>query len=391
MDQLRLLPDWARWASFDVVPLAFRRNGQPIWPMRGGAEGMIGGTPISELPRSSFAYCEPDDGPCHFPIKDKDGKPDEAHVRNALSRLAQSPFGDKARAAVEAAAKELGIGEPAERTETALRDGSFLVRTLPPTITYEDGESVRAADLRAEGGDSDSPGYLTGRFAVFDTWTEVRSRIEGHFMERTGEGAFRKAISEGRPPIIFQHGWDPELGTRPIAPTEDIGTDTRGGHYGGPLLKGVPELVVSGLRAGLYGSSYRFRAIRPEVNPRPKPSANNPEGIPEVTIREATLKEIGPGMFPVYKETSAIVRSETDEYLLSRFGDPEQILGLLAAQRGDLALSSGEAGDGHSTEESRTEPPPPAATTTVVPASVSDVPQRFRSRDEWLGWLSRER
>lgn len=81
------------------------------------AEGMIGGTPISQLPPSSFAYCEPGDEAvstrCHFPIRGKDGKADAAHVRNALARLSGSPFEAKARAKVEAAAKELGIGQKA--------------------------------------------------------------------------------------------------------------------------------------------------------------------------------------------------------------------------------------------------------------------------------------
>ncbi len=73
---------------------------------------------INDLPDSDFAYIEPggdkdSEGKTtprslrHFPIHDA------AHVRNALARLDQSPFGDKARAAVEAAAKKMGIGEPA--------------------------------------------------------------------------------------------------------------------------------------------------------------------------------------------------------------------------------------------------------------------------------------
>lgn len=81
------------------------------------AEGSIGGTPISELPPSSFAYCEPGDGAvsvrCHFPIRDKNGKADPAHVRNALARLSGSQFESKARPKVEAAAKECGIDMPA--------------------------------------------------------------------------------------------------------------------------------------------------------------------------------------------------------------------------------------------------------------------------------------
>ena len=71
---------------------------------------------IDDLPDSDFAYIEPggkkdSEGKTtprslrHFPIHDA------AHVRNALARLAQSPFGDKARAKVEAAARKLGIGE----------------------------------------------------------------------------------------------------------------------------------------------------------------------------------------------------------------------------------------------------------------------------------------
>jgi hypothetical protein len=82
---------------------------------------------INDLPDRSFAYVEAggtkDAGGKttprslrHFPIRDANGKPDAAHVRNALSRLPQSEFEAKARGKVEAAAKELGIGEPAQKS-----------------------------------------------------------------------------------------------------------------------------------------------------------------------------------------------------------------------------------------------------------------------------------
>src|SRR5712671_5144665 len=75
----------------------------------------------NDLPDSAFAYIESggskdDSGKTtprslrHFPIHDA------AHVRNALARLDQSPFGAKARPKVEAAAKKMGIGEPAKST-----------------------------------------------------------------------------------------------------------------------------------------------------------------------------------------------------------------------------------------------------------------------------------
>jgi hypothetical protein len=84
---------------------------------------------VNDLPDSDFAYIEPggkkdDSGKTtprslrHFPIHDA------AHVRNALARLSTSPFESKARPKVEAAARRLGIGEPAgkddmEKTEKA--------------------------------------------------------------------------------------------------------------------------------------------------------------------------------------------------------------------------------------------------------------------------------
>ena len=69
---------------------------------------------MNDLPNSAFAYIEPggekdEDGKTtprtsrHFAIHDK------AHVKNALARLSSSPFGDKAKSAVHAAAKKFGI------------------------------------------------------------------------------------------------------------------------------------------------------------------------------------------------------------------------------------------------------------------------------------------
>lgn len=101
-------------------------------PMMMKAEGTIGGTPISQLPPSSFAYCEPGDGAvstrCHFPIRDRNGKADPAHVRNAMARLSGSAFESQARPKVEAAAKELGIGM---MKATLLDDDAFRLLAIP--------------------------------------------------------------------------------------------------------------------------------------------------------------------------------------------------------------------------------------------------------------------
>jgi hypothetical protein len=84
------------------------------------------------LPDSSFAYVEPGtkkDGKTnplsnrHFPYKDKNGKPDAGHVRNALARIPQSKVSEAAKQSalkkVRAAAKKLGIGEEKSIVEDA--------------------------------------------------------------------------------------------------------------------------------------------------------------------------------------------------------------------------------------------------------------------------------
>lgn len=92
---------------------------------------------INNLPDGSFAYVEPggkkdDQGKTvprskrHFPFKNAAGKVDLPHLRNALSRAPQSPFGDKAMPKLKAAAKVAGIGEFAKKENLAFgQRGTF--------------------------------------------------------------------------------------------------------------------------------------------------------------------------------------------------------------------------------------------------------------------------
>lgn len=99
--------DHSHWnADGTLTSLGMKTFGQKSAAMSSGA--------INDLPDSDFAYIEQggkkdDSGKTtprslrHFPIHD------EAHVRNALSRAPQSPFGDKAMPAIKAAAKKFDI------------------------------------------------------------------------------------------------------------------------------------------------------------------------------------------------------------------------------------------------------------------------------------------
>lgn len=88
---------------------------------------------VNDLPDSDFAYIEPGgekdaDGKTvprslrHFPIHDA------AHVRNALSRAPQSPFGEKAMPAIKAAAKKFGIDVAEENSGYSLDHVNRILR-----------------------------------------------------------------------------------------------------------------------------------------------------------------------------------------------------------------------------------------------------------------------
>src|ERR1019366_7807151 len=109
----------------------------------------------NDLPDSDFAYIEPggtkdSSGKTvprslrHFPINDA------AHVRNALAQLAKSPFEDKARPKVEAAAKKLGIGEPGKASEAAgdASAGASLLSDLYCLISAESTEPAQLSLLQ---------------------------------------------------------------------------------------------------------------------------------------------------------------------------------------------------------------------------------------------------
>ena len=106
------------------------------------AEAELTRKAINDLPDSDFAYIEPggadEDGKTkpralrHFPIHD------DAHVRNALARAPQSPFGEKAMPKITAAAKRLKIGEVAEQQEAVEFQGKQLMGLTESIVDLEE-------------------------------------------------------------------------------------------------------------------------------------------------------------------------------------------------------------------------------------------------------------
>jgi len=172
--------------------------------------------------------------------------------------------------------------------------------------------AIRATGDDAPEGDGRT---LEVQWYLHDRWTEIDSWFEGNFMERIAPGAASKTIRENRANmrILLQHGRDPQLGDKPIAPIDFLEENDLGGFGGGELFEGLDPLVVAGLRAGVYGASFRFRVMREEINEEPEPSEFNPKGLPERTIKEMAVQEFGPVTWGAYAEASAGVRSITDE------------------------------------------------------------------------------
>lgn len=184
--------------------------------------------------------------------------------------------------------------------------------------------------LRSEASEAGRP-IMYGHFSKFGEWAEIDSLYEGHFLERVAPGAFAKTIAENQQNmrVLFHHGKD-QLGVQVLGKILALAEDEEGAAYEVELFEGVPQLVMDGLRAGVYGSSYRFQVLREDFIQRPKRSEHNPQGIPERTIREAKVREFGPTPFPAFEGATSGVRSITDEFVLDRFKrNPERAAKLI--------------------------------------------------------------
>lgn len=215
-----------------------------------------------------------------------------------------------------------------------------LVRAVPA--------QRRPMELRAAG-DGAMP-VLVVRFSPFNTWYEVSSYWEGNFVERTVRGAFAKTMAESRGSIrtLFDHGYDPQIGNKVLAPIDELREDPDTAISEGQLFDtSYNRDLLPGLEAGVYGSSFRFRVIQEQWNDDPGISEHNPKGLPERTITEVRLFEAGPVCFPANPDATAGVRCMTDQYyerLRSR--SPQQHDELLARARALRTPEIGAAASG---------------------------------------------
>lgn len=171
-------------------------------------------------------------------------------------------------------------------------------------------------ELRAAADGTESLGVMTGMFSVFDTWYEVDSYWEGKFLERTAPGTFADTINDDKPDmrVLFDHGFD-TIGNKVLGPIDLLEERDKGPYYEVPLFDtSYNRDLLPGLKAGVYGASFRMRVTGEQWDDEPKPSRHNPKGIPERTITRAKVMEFGPVTFPANPAATASVRSTTDLY-----------------------------------------------------------------------------
>jgi HK97 family phage prohead protease len=279
---------------------------------------------INDLPDSAFAYIEPggkkdDQGKTvprskrHFPIHDA------AHVRNALARAPQSPFGDKAMPKIKAAAKKMGIGEPAEKARSDMFAGPQLfVRSYPL-------EDIRILS-RAQGSEYADGRTVEAYAAVFDSESEIHDG-EGHYMEVIDRTAFNRAIEHARPQgsrtawrtgVFYNHGMTlhgtpSDRFSVPLGSPVDMRVENHGlltvTRYNNTTLA---DEILESIRSGdITGHSFTGRIIRSDPS-RPargyRPTARG--SLPKVRRLELGLREYGPTPFPAYVDAAVVgVRS----------------------------------------------------------------------------------
>jgi HK97 family phage prohead protease len=192
-----------------------------------------------------------------------------------------------------------------------------------PAAELLDMTVVRSLPNRAstEGATDGTLGRLVVNFSRFDNWYEVNSWWEGRFLERTARGAFRKTMRERGPKgsarivTLFDHGYDFYVGDKPLGRVDVLREDQDFAVLEADLFDTTyTRDLAPGLREGVYGSSFMFNVIKDEWNHDPGASDQNPEGIPERTIKEVRLFEAGPVTWPANPEATAELnacRSET--------------------------------------------------------------------------------
>lgn len=156
-----------------------------------------------------------------------------------------------------------------------------LRAAAPPPAAGDPGEEMPAG-----------PVVISGYFAVFGEWTKYYDWEHGWVDLTLKAGCFSKAISETRDRVrcVYEHGYDPQFGMRPIGTITELDQDRTGAFGTVELLDwcDLQEYLVPALTAELLGASFSGEIVAYEVD------KGDGKGRPKMTVTEMTLSEFGP-------------------------------------------------------------------------------------------------
>lgn len=256
----------------------------------------------NDLPDSAFAYIEPggttdSSGKTtprslrHFPIHDA------AHVRNALARASQSPFGEKAMGKIRTAAKKFGIhvGE-----HSAMDDAER--REMRVTSLYRD------LDRPLEFRDMGSDGKWIGGYAT--VFIPRESKNLGGFVERVAPHAFDEVRTSGWRNLDgsgvvcrYNHDSNMVLGTTE-AQTLQLAPDRIGLDY---MVK--PPEARADIRELVQRGDIRYSSFAFRVNPGGDEWGVDERNFPIRTLHSVELVDVAPVLSPGYPDSTAAVRA----------------------------------------------------------------------------------
>jgi uncharacterized protein len=269
---------------------------------------------INDLPDSAFLYIESggskDDQDKttprslrHFPYKDKNGKVDQAHLKNALGRIPQSSLPADVKKTVAAKAKKL-------------YDDLFGKKSLP-----SDGREIRIsapADVELRVEDSASGPKLVGYAAKYEKWSEDLGVWTGSFKEKIRSGAFDAVIKTDDVRCLKNHDPNLLLG-RTSSGTMRLSSDKVGLRFEVDLpdTNTGNDTAEEVRRGDLSGCSFAFRVETDEWK-------HLPDGTSERTlIKISRLFDVGPVTYPAYPDTDVAVRALEEHLATVEAAKPE--------------------------------------------------------------------
>jgi len=260
-----------------------------VAPLTGQAE--------NDLPDSVFAHIEAGGSKDasgktvprskrHFPIHDA------AHVRNALARAPQSPFGKPAMPKILAAARKYGV--KVSGAERAMF-GEVTLDGFPERRFTRFPPEIRSAP------NGSTAKHIFGYAACFGKL----SRRLGVFVEQVGETSFNESRTEGWPNVVcrYNHRDDGLLGTT-YARTLQLAIDETGLSYEVEPPNARSDVLEYVQRGDIRHSSFAFRVL-----PGGDEWGVSEFNYPMRTLHSVELVDVAPVLDPAYPDATAGARA----------------------------------------------------------------------------------